>query len=212
MEIVVQNVLIRVGVTDMSDPCACVEGCGFSSSDGTCKSGSDTHCYECKTLDGCTDGDCDGNCEGTYDPMTTCQCTPDCAEYKNCCVDCGECYDHGECEGDSFCNMDSWTCESCENVTCGESGLTEDEAHCCDPCRSVTDMSDPCACVEGCGFSSSDGTCKAGSDTHCYECTTLDGCMPGECGESCTADYNPMTTCQCTPDCEEYRKLLSRMS
>eukprot|EP00494_Astrolonche_serrata_P022649 UN22906 len=73
-----------------------------------------------------------------------------------------------------------------------------------DPCAAVTDMSDPCACVEGCGFSSGNGSCQAGSETHCYECKTLDGCMPGECGESCTADYNPMTTCQCTPDCKEY--------
>eukprot|EP00494_Astrolonche_serrata_P027051 UN27314 len=150
--------------SDITDPCDCVENCGWSSETGTCEPSTDanTNCSECTTMDGCTEGSCE-NCEGAYDEMKTCQCTPDCKDYGNC-------------------------CETCDH----------------DPCAEVTDMTDPCACVEGCGFSSTDGSCKVGSDTHCYECTTLDACMPGECGESCTAAYNPMTTCQCTPDCEEY--------
>eukprot|EP00494_Astrolonche_serrata_P003872 UN03880 len=56
----------------MEDPCACIEGCGFSSGDGTCSEGSTTDCTECTTGEGCTEGSCE-NCEGEFDPTKTCQ-------------------------------------------------------------------------------------------------------------------------------------------
>eukprot|EP00494_Astrolonche_serrata_P022824 UN23081 len=109
---------------NITEPCLCVDTCGWSSSDGTCKTGSSTDCYECKTGDNCVEGSCD-SCEGSYDPLTTCQCTADCAEYENCCETCepgpyeekgtGYCTDENNNSPANF-SANGYTKEACENA------------------------------------------------------------------------------------------------
>merc|ERR550534_3033048 len=77
-----------IGCQDIKDPCSCTGDCGWSSSEGRCISGSTTTCMECPSLDTCIEGTCKTfGCTDDFAPMHTCQCTPECVEFDNCCDD-----------------------------------------------------------------------------------------------------------------------------
>eukprot|EP00494_Astrolonche_serrata_P032088 UN32357 len=72
---------------EITDPCDCMNGCGWSTENKMCEEGSSTNCSECTTMEGCVEGSCD-SCDGEFDEMTTCQCTAECSDYGNCCDKC----------------------------------------------------------------------------------------------------------------------------
>ena len=53
--------------------------------------GSTTTCSECATMDGCQAITCvESDCP-EFNSAFTCQCTPDCEQFDNCCPDAHEC-------------------------------------------------------------------------------------------------------------------------
>merc|ERR1719285_942048 len=82
----------------ITTPCACVDECGWSSSQDMCVSSTEstTNCIECTSLDMCVEGtSCeDFGCPEVFMPEHTCQCDSMCEEFDNCCED----FEEGVCE------------------------------------------------------------------------------------------------------------------
>ena len=77
------------GCPRTTNPCNCGEVCGWSSENSRCELDSTTTCDECPEI--CITGSCltfePELCPLEYNPLLSCQCTEDCAEYRNCCFD-----------------------------------------------------------------------------------------------------------------------------
>eukprot|EP00493_Phyllostaurus_siculus_P020276 UN20601 len=154
----------------ITDPCECPEGYGWSKKAGGCKEGSTTSCDECKTMAHCETGSCHAHgCYG-YMPHFTCQCTPACDEYGNCCSDqhaCNTCQEELYCSEDipcsTFCHADSVCPCTCGHIptttpttspsmppTQTECDMSMEEPFCGTiPCEDICDPNAcPCTCAE----------------------------------------------------------------
>merc|ERR1719285_162093 len=108
-------------IFDITEPCDCPDGYGWNTIAKACKEGSTTSCTECKTMEHCETGSCHMHgCYG-YMPHFTCQCTPACEEYDNCCSDqkpCSTCQEEEYCSEEVPCSTLCHPDQVCP-CTCG---------------------------------------------------------------------------------------------
>jgi len=154
----------EVNIEEITDACDCPDGYGWNKIAKACKEGSTTSCDECERMANCEPGSCHMHgCYG-YMPHFTCQCTPACEEYDNCCSDqhaCNTCQEEEYCSEDVPCSTFCHPDQVCP-CTCGHIPTTSPSMHPtyreCDmsieqdfcgivPCEDICDKSAcPCTC------------------------------------------------------------------